>query len=864
MNSGGVLAAETSGDILCGYRLPGFGHGCVATYIPEFRHVWTNPRYPHAALQQVLNEEFIHATQTGFRPAELLPLLNYLRNSADHPRHEEFRDIIEPVYCAAHPLTKGKAINVAKPLPLTSPYRKSGERIIRIAQNLTRYRAKHLSEQRALRASLWAVILCLLDVVPRVPGVGTLILDCLADCQPSTAWSDSRSLLGSLLCQLASRLKATDAQTAPFSLVRPNDLHQLVFRAVDLVYEFLRAPSERLVPTTPLLTAALTLDLHRVIHVLWSRKTARGIATSFEVWSFTAHNIKTMLRILEPSRRELLASPDPARGCAALLFHLNILDFVKPLLRRRPNVSLPYWTHESAELFAALLQQLLLPQMRTGFRCAACQEAFQEPRFKEQAERIANWSGGEKTRLIHVANEYGVWLRSGCLRLFGDALQVPRQTRLLRPSFVIRGSPPKPRVRLPSYAVACRGGEVLAWFLPALGQIWIMPDCPDSLLTQVLSHEITHHNQCVMNPSQYVHLRALLLDRPLPHPDCLNDIVEAGYILGLTLAAGLGPSAALFPPAPRRTKQLAARIARLAIELAKTAHPQDSSARPEVEAAHALLMLLWHVVPARPGLGNAILARLEQLSIRPGWQSRSELWPTLHVEMQKSLRRDPIHLPLTLMSPMEPHRAVAEMLIFLSHVLSPIPERAQAVMACFPVLLEVLTFGSLSVIPVIRLVEKPSRIEARISIIRPTETSEAVIKTVVDTQTRLLQQCRQTGMSCHCLEYLVDVLQRTAPYRNSDRPRRVERCVQLLLEQFDVASFSPKADSCPLCARHLKDPTVQSALQSIEFTLTTGRTRLLNAARSYGEWLQKGCMGMLRGYLELEKPLSPIREFSSF
>ena len=139
-----------------------------------------------------------------------------------------------------------------------------------------------------------------------------------------------------------------------------------------------------------------------------------------------------------------------------------------------------------------------------------------------------------------------------------------------------------------------------------MGQIWIMPTCPNSILTQVLSHETMHHNQSVSNPSHYIHLRAFLLHRPLRHPDCLNDIVEASYFLGLTLAAGLGPTPRLFPPASRRNKQLAARIARLAIELTKTAHLGADHRRSEIEAAHALLILLWHVVPSRPGLEEGI------------------------------------------------------------------------------------------------------------------------------------------------------------------------------------------------------------------------------------------------------------------
>ena len=855
------LSQERTGEVLCGYRLPGFGHDSVATYIPEFRHIWTSPRYSHAELQQVLSEEFIHATQTAFRPAELLPLYNYLSTSEEHPHHEEFRDLIEALYCSSYVLATGRQINPAKPLALESPYRDLGERIIRLAQHLTRYHEAGVSAQLALRQALWGLVVCLLNVVPRVRHAGHLILDCLSNFQPSTRWSDSRTLLVMLLCHLAHHLKSNPGSNAPFALVRPNDLHQTVFRAVDLVHEFLRSPSERVIPTTPLLTAALTLDLHRTTHVLWARPMRGGIATSFEIWSWTEQNVRTMRRILEPLRRELLALAEPKRGCAALILHLNFLAFIQPLLRRLPNPSLPYWVHESVELLAALLQQVVLSQTEAGFRCPTCQEAFQEPRFKERAASIANASGADRTRLIQLASEYPGWLRSGCLQLFRESMQIGPRRRVNRPGLVFRRPSHGRITSLPSYALARRGQEILAQFLPALGQIWILPACPDSMLTQVLSHEMTHHNQCALNPSQNVHLRALLLNRPLADPRSMTELVEAGYVLGLTLSAGLGPSPARFPPAPRRTRELAARIARLAVQLARTAHPQEHAMRAEVEATHALLMLLWHVIPARAGLGPSVITLLEKLPAPRQWRSRSDLWPMLHMGLLRALQQDNAGTPVTLMSPMEPHRAVAEMLIFLSHALSPVPERIKAVGMCLPALLELLTFSSFAVIPVIRLIEKPSFIEARISMAGPDKMGEDVIRNVVRTQTEALQRCRQAGVRCLCIEYLVEVLQRTALYRVRRRPGRLQRCLREVLDQLHVERFGNGSFSCPLCAQHLRDRTVQGAVESIGLSLSGGRQRLLRVARYYERWLRTDCLNLLRQELRLSKPVLPMKEF---
>jgi starch synthase len=51
---------------------------------------------------------------------------------------------------------------------------------------------------------------------------------------------------------------------------------------------------------------------------------------------------------------------------------------------------------------------------------------------------------------------------------------------------------------------------------------------------------------------------------------------------------------------------------------------------------------------------------------------------------------------------------------------------------------------------------------------------------------RVLQQSQQAGVHCPCTEYLLETLQRTAPDRILARPRRLERCVERVLDGMPV------------------------------------------------------------------------------
>ena len=98
-----------------GYRLPGYRHDYVATYVPEFHQIWTNPNFSREEVNSVLCEEFVHSTLSRFRPSELLPLRNYLVEGTTHPGHDEFRDIVEAAYYSSYPLAFNKPIDPENP-----------------------------------------------------------------------------------------------------------------------------------------------------------------------------------------------------------------------------------------------------------------------------------------------------------------------------------------------------------------------------------------------------------------------------------------------------------------------------------------------------------------------------------------------------------------------------------------------------------------------------------------------------------------------------------------------------------------------------------------------------------------------------
>jgi hypothetical protein len=742
-----------------------------------------------------------------------------------------------------------------------SPYRELGIEILRTAVRLAAYRSDGISDDEARRRALWAVILTLLNVVPRTQGQGSLIVAHITQFTPKHKWTTARSLYNTLLVHLSSIAQQQDKDVQLFTIVPPNEPHSLLFRAVDVLNDMLDAPFERVVPVIPLVLSVFTLDIYRVIYLIRLRQTGSRLRCGIEVWPLTDQNISATSQALRQAGVNVNAPARGHRSCAALSFQLNWLVFLRELFRRRPYPSQAYLMHEAVELFPYLLQRIVLARESAARSCTACQSTFSDPLFLERAQRLAAMTTRQKFGFVNAAAQYGKWLRTDCVKLARRTFKVSPNLHNEPPRVWIQGATPATESDPLSYCVGDDHGTPLAKFVPALGQIWVLPTCPDSLLTRIQTHEIQHHNDCALQPSQLLHFRHVLLDRPLPEPDRFTDLVEASYVLGLTVDAGFPPQPRYFPPAPLRIRQLARGIARVARHFANSAQPGLETKRSQIEAARAVLFLLHHVIPAKAGVGGAVVREIARLRPSPGWREHSELWAALHMRLLQRLEQPQQSAPFRLALPIDPHRSLGEMLVFLAHCVQPIPERGEAVVKTLPTLISVLSFGSMICIPIVRVKRQGDRYTAEISVLHGDDESEESVQKVVGVQSALLRQWTQKGIDCACTRYLVGLLRATRRHRASSDPARIDRFLTYVLNHLMVESFLRNHSSCRLCQENLRAPTVREAAETIQLNLPHARRWLPHAARAYEAWLSSGCIDLICRNHGLTGRMSVVKKY---
>lgn len=836
------------------YRIPGYTSNCVAVYLPQFHQIWTNPQHDRKTVDRALREEVIHATQTCFRPSGLLPTLNFLRGSNKRPTHEEFRDIVEALYFAAQPLAYDKPIDPARPPRIQSPYRDLGIRILKAACRLAEYghRSQTLEDNR--RQALWSVLVSLSNVVPLRRDMGWFVLECIDEFVPSNGWLSATELTELLLKHLSCVQRSHKDAARFIKVLRPNNSHVLIFRAVDMIADFLRAPMDRVVAALPVLLSALTLDVHRTIYLLRLQQHGDRLLSAVETWQLTHDNIKSTETALRSLLRGDRSGGDEKEPCVAIQFHIRSLEFTKQIYHRFANPSAPFVLHEALEYFLHLLNTLILAPSKTRSNCRLCNAQFCDEKFMHRAKRISSLGPKTKFSLLLASTKHHAWLTTTALGLAKEAFGVPKRTSSGKPEERIHGPKNQKPSKPAAYRFASPSEAPWALYLPALGQIWMLPECPAQLMIQIQSHELRHYGDCSLQPAHLLHLRSVLLDRGFPEPHRFNDLIEACYVVGLTLEAGFPPLPRHFPPADQGTRVLAKKISDLAGKLARSAKPHVDKSAAKIEAAHAVILLLRHVIPTKAFDGDRILSLIRRLRAASDWQNRWELWPMLQRNVFEYLSQAK-EAPCGLAWPMDPHRSVAEMLVFLSHCSLPIPERRAAIEKTLPSLLSLLSLGSVVWIPFVQIEKKSGAYEARISIIESDELVRAHIEKVVQVLSESLEHSRNHRENCICLHLFVGILKSVRSCQPGSDSRSIKQCLSKILNEIQIRKLRPRSFTCAACRQHLSAKTVREAVELLSHSLPLAGVHLHKAAATYPYWLRTGALRLIQESFSWINPL---------
>jgi len=843
-----------------GYLVSGRKRPFVAVYIPEFHHIWTNPACSKHEVKQALQEEFIHATETFLHPSEILPLLNYLAGKDNLPRHNEFRDVIEALYFAAYPLTNKEPIDLRHPPPLHSPFKALGMRILETALQFASHENIGSSQERADHQALWVLKAVLLNIVPLKPDHGNSIVDCIQKYSPEKNWQTSHELYEGLIAYLAQQIKTQHSETLGFTLRRPNDPHELLVKAIEVVNEFLITPVEKLTATSPVLLSLLTLGIYRKVRLVWLKKKHGIIIADIDTWDFTENNMRSSTTAFARYRINLNQPEPHNKECSALYYYLNCFAFIKELLQRKGQFSEPYLLHEMLELTPYMLKRIIDPGEGIH-RCLLCRSALSDEKFLQGAAKLRDLTTPDKMRLLKSASDYNAWLKQGCLKEISERITSVQNSTHIQPAINERLNI-KPRTPISSsYNYPLGKKKFLAKFVPALGQIWIMPECPDSMLVQIQSHELYHRDTTSLQPSQLMHLRFTLLDRRMPEPLRFNDVMEASYLLGLTLQAGFPPDPKYFPPAKHNIQQLAESLAFKARTLSVSAKGFNDDKEAEREAARAVLFLLHHVIPARAGLGEQIVAEIGNLTGPRKWRTCWDLWPHLQYELEKKIKKEHLESLFTLGLPPDAHRLVGEALIFLNQVMLPIPERKSAFISTLPSLIHIFSFGGVIVVPIIRLKDKGRYYNGEINIIGPDDGSATIMTNAIKTQSAILDDLASKNIHCECTQCFIDIVKATEPHWREHKRLGLADYLRNIIPLLNPNRFISNEYTCMLCRNTLKDNTVRNALESLKYIFQEQQERLLEAAQQYEDWLLSDCMELVREITRLDKPIHPIKRY---
>jgi hypothetical protein len=379
---------------------------------------------------------------------------------------------------------------------------------------------------------------------------------------------------------------------------------------------------------------------------------------------------------------------------------------------------------------------------------------------------------------------------------------------------------------------------------PALNQVWIeRSSLPEAQLTLALAHEAVHAQSIGLQPAQLIPLRAELLgyvDRP--NERCFDDIVETvceASVWGLT-RLGMKDIESMVSVA--KYPDLFATLLELAKRLAAEGQGDGEDATRLKEAVMGLCLLLMHIVPYRPRLGPTILQRLGQFPILPSWQERYQVFLYYYAELQKEWEQNTQRQEqMTLVLPMEIHRGIDDMVLFLSAALQVVHSRSETFTAVFPTLLLLVTQATFVLLPIISLGKTGRRYGAKIQVVHSTSKSRQAPNRALDLQRRIEAEAKDHGVVCSASPIFLALVEVSQRFASSNKPNRIPECFQAILQMLPhlLKRHLTSRANCERCKQIFQGDVFDSALATVMGMSRADYRAAVRAASNYQEFLLK-------------------------
>jgi hypothetical protein len=395
-------------------------------------------------------------------------------------------------------------------------------------------------------------------------------------------------------------------------------------------------------------------------------------------------------------------------------------------------------------------------------------------------------------------------------------------------------------LRSEGYVVARSGtDDIDAVYLPALNQIWIDQTGSLGYAAALRAHEFFHADSSFMQPPMLHPLRNYLLNvKDRPNLRDFEDVVESLVTAVLPVLEGRPPVRKLIAPTDGGYEILAGQYLELARSLAR--HARKDVARPVIQSLRMINFLLMHVRPFAAGTAGYLVQLLSHRELAQPWANCWELFFVMYGWLADTLQRSPhARSRFLLAPPLDPHRCVGEMLIFLSGALLTGIDRPTRLTPTIPALLGLLSMGGLFVLPVLTVTHGKGRGRVRVSVIHSTRRDVGLVRGAIETQRAMGRLRQAVGVDCPTAPLFSDLLKVVMPFRVSTSSTRVPECICALLRFLSqrIASVIGKRPTCPGCEMALRDPMVAAAAGHVANMPSEQREAFLAAAQEYERWL---------------------------
>lgn len=405
----------------------------------------------------------------------------------------------------------------------------------------------------------------------------------------------------------------------------------------------------------------------------------------------------------------------------------------------------------------------------------------------------------------------------------------------------------------------------IALYHPAINQVWIFGSIAEDELALIHAHESMHMCTTSLQPPQLLLLRAELLgfvDRP--GINCFDEIVEtvgeACFWAQTRLEIEDIPymiQDAKYPDTFNAIIELGRRIASNA--------PEDLAEEKALkEAVVGLCILLMHIIPHHPDMGLELIQIIADLPLPKNCQNRWLIFQDLYLKLDgKWQKTNELKKLFTLALPIDSHRFVSDMVIFLFGALKVVHNKPEIITAVFPVLLSLLTQASFVLLPFIYIKKIKRKYEAEIKLVHSTSKSNEEPFGAASLQQEAFIKSKEKGILCGAAPVFVSLINESNKYRISDAKDRTYKCFGYLLEILPdlLKAHILTENNCPGCCAVFQGDIFESAIETIINISEGTRQKMIQSAKEYDKFLTTGAMDIIQDARNLNSTPQAFRSY---